>query len=217
METFVLTQRIAGAVGDAVFRKNHRQLVVRHRLRTVLCAVHDRDRRAPVALARNAPVAQAPGGFLFAEVLCNQPVSNFVYCFALRQIVQAGAGVEYHDLFGRLATVPIFPLLCVEVKRLIGCAGMTRFPLLRVNESVFKHLLDRKVVFVRKREIPLIMRRHTHHRAVAVADQHVIADPHFDLVARQRMRDEQSCRNAFFFLRGKLKLSGTARFQRLNP
>jgi hypothetical protein len=30
-------------------------------------------------------------------------------------------------------------------------------------------------------EIALVVRRHGHHRAVAVAHQHVVADPHFDL------------------------------------
>ncbi len=43
-----------------VFRQHHRQLVFRHRHRIALGAIDHRDRTAPVTLAADAPVAQAP-------------------------------------------------------------------------------------------------------------------------------------------------------------
>ena len=63
------------------------------------------------------------------------------------------------------------------------------------------HLLDRQAVFLREREVALVVRRHAHHRAVAVAHQHVVADPDCDLLAGQRMRDEEAGRHAFLFHR----------------
>ena len=46
--------------GTRSSRQHHRQLVVRHRHVAADSAVDDRDRATPVALARNAPVAQPP-------------------------------------------------------------------------------------------------------------------------------------------------------------
>jgi hypothetical protein len=45
------------------------------------------------------------------------------------------------------------------------------------------------------------VRRHGHHGAIAVAHQHVVADPDFDLLAGQRMRDEDAGRHALLFHR----------------
>src|SRR3974390_970493 len=51
-------ERIAGPVEVDVFRQGHRQIGFRYRYDPAGIAVDDRDRAAPVALARNAPVAQ---------------------------------------------------------------------------------------------------------------------------------------------------------------
>ena len=69
-ERLALVQRVAAAVGNQVFGQHHRQVAARAPApRRMLVAVDDRDRRAPVALAADAPVAQAPGGLLLAEAL----------------------------------------------------------------------------------------------------------------------------------------------------
>ena len=60
-------------------------------------------------------------------------------------------------------------------------------------------LLDRQVVFQRKAKIPFVVCRHGHHRAIAVAHQHIIADPNRHGFAGQRMVDFQSCVHAFLF------------------
>ncbi len=52
-------ERVAGRVEVDVLGQHDRQLVARHRHRAAVRAMDDRDRRAPVALARDAPVAQA--------------------------------------------------------------------------------------------------------------------------------------------------------------
>jgi hypothetical protein len=43
------------------------------------------------------------------------------------------------------------------------------------------HLPDRQAVLLGEGEVALVVRRHGHHRAFAVAHQHVVADPDLDL------------------------------------
>ena len=51
-------ERIAGLIEGDVLRQRDRQIGLRHRHRAAGFAMDDRDRAAPIALARNAPVAQ---------------------------------------------------------------------------------------------------------------------------------------------------------------
>src|SRR5690242_20316734 len=52
-------ERIARSVEGDVLRQRDRQIFFRHRHDAAFLAVDDRDRAAPITLARNAPVAQA--------------------------------------------------------------------------------------------------------------------------------------------------------------
>ena len=60
------------------------------------------------------------------------------------------------------------------------------------------------------------MRGHTHHGAVAVAHEHVVTDPHLDLLARQRVGYKQSRALTFFLLRGEFGFCGAARLAFFN-
>ena len=51
-------QWIAGGLEIDIFRQDHRQLLLAHRHYAARLAMDERDGRAPVPLARNAPVAQ---------------------------------------------------------------------------------------------------------------------------------------------------------------
>ena len=133
----------------------------------------DRDRRAPVALARDAPVAQAVRDLLFAE--------------ALRREVGGDRRRPRLRRRGR-RTCPRSMQRPRALSAYHGCQRVGRERLAVDGD----HLLDRQPVFLREREVALVVRGHAHHRAVAVAHQHVVADPHFDLLAGQRMRDEQA-------------------------
>jgi len=53
------------------------------------------------------------------------------------------------------------------------------------------HRLDRQPVLERELVVALVMRRHPHHRAFAVAHQHVVRDPDRQRFARERMGDEK--------------------------
>src|SRR5207248_1852120 len=59
------------------------------------------------------------------------------------------------------------------------------------------HLLDGEAVFLREREIPLVMTRYPHHRAFTIRHQNVVADPDLDLLSRDGMRDEKARADAF--------------------
>ena len=74
----------------------------------------------------------------------------------------------------------------------------------RIRFTGVNYLPDRQTIFFRKRKIALVVPRHTHHRAIAVSHQHVIADPDFDLFIGEGMRDEQSCRHTLLFHRGQI-------------
>ncbi len=66
-EGLALGQRIARAVGHQVLRQPHRQVGVGNRHLAAALAMNQRDRAAPVALARYAPVAQPPLHALCAQ------------------------------------------------------------------------------------------------------------------------------------------------------
>ena len=72
METRVLVQGVAAAIGHTILRQQHRQVLFGYRHRAVLRAMDDRNRRAPVALPAHTPVAQAPGGFFLTQTQGSQ-------------------------------------------------------------------------------------------------------------------------------------------------
>jgi anti-sigma factor ChrR (cupin superfamily) len=59
-------------------------------------------------------------------------------------------------------------------------------------------LLDRQAVLLREREVALVVARHRHHGALAVAHEHVVADPDLDLLAGDGMEDEEPVGMPFF-------------------
>ena len=72
------------------------------------------------------------------------------------------------------------------------------------------HLLNGQLVFEGKRKIALVVRWHAHHGAIAVAHEHVVAHPHFDRLACERVRDGQAGAHAFFFFDSQLGFGGAA-------
>ena len=66
------------------------------------------------------------------------------------------------------------------------------------------HLTDRQAVLAGKGEVAFVVRRHAHDRSVAVAHQHIVADPDFEPIAGERMLHEEPGGDALFFHRGKV-------------
>jgi len=155
----------------------------------------DRDRRAPVALAADAPVAQPPGRLLAAQALVLQRLGDGVDRHLVGQTAVVvgvdGHGARAAHVFQR---VPVLPLVVVEVRFAFD-----------MND-----LQDVDAVLFREREVALVVAGHAHHGAVAVADQHVVADPDRNRLVCQRVVDEQAGVDALLFLRRQFGLGGAA-------
>ena len=71
-------ERVARLVEGDIGWQPHRQILVRHGHDAALRAMDHRDRAAPIALARDAPIAQAEGGLLLAHVPLAEPLCDFL-------------------------------------------------------------------------------------------------------------------------------------------
>src|ERR1043166_2118257 len=66
-EVAALRKRVSGAVGNAVLGQHNGQILFRNWNGSTLRAMDERNRRAPVTLARDAPVAQSERRLFFAQ------------------------------------------------------------------------------------------------------------------------------------------------------
>ena len=160
-------ERTARTGDGNVFRQHHRQLIIGYGNVAAGLAVDDRNRAAPVALTRDAPVAQAELHFLLAQPFGDQIGSDGIDGgFIAKAVVLARI-----DAKAVFAGVPVFP---VFVRK-----DFILRPILFTDD-----LRDGQAVFLGEREIAFIVRRHGHDCAVAIAHQHVVADPDFDFLTR---------------------------------
>ncbi len=171
-------RRLAGRLELDVGRQQHRQFVVVDRNHAAAVAIDDRNRRAPVALAGNQPVAQAEVDGAFAEAF-GLGVLN--HCADGLAVIQAGefAGVAADAVFG------------------VGVLHLGE------NQRAFRILdrkFDRQVVLLRESPVARVVRRDGHHRAGAV-HQHIVADPQRNLFAGERIDDIAAGENAFLLER----------------
>src|SRR5206468_81389 len=122
-------------------------------------AVNNRNRRAPEALARDAPVTYAIGDRAAAEAF-RLSLRGHLTHRVLRQPPTPFAAVHHDAVFSE------------------GGAGiyLADCALLTVNDPR-DHLANWQSIFSGELEIALVMGGHTHHRAGAVIDQHIIRDP----------------------------------------
>ena len=144
-------------VNSRDLRQLHRQLLVGHRHDAVRLAVDHRDRRAPVALARDAPVLQPElhGPFADAALLRRRRSS------ASARPPTAG---------------PLYSPESTSTAVRVGRLGQRR----RVppaSPSGVMTTLNRQVVLARELEVALVVRRHRHHRARAVVAEHEVRHP----------------------------------------
>ena len=151
----------------------------------------DRDRRAPVTLPADAPVAQPPGDLHRPEPLLLERVRD-----RLDRLLEAHAAevVGVDGDAALLVGVPVLPPVIVEVR-------------LVVDQH---HLDDLYAVLVGEGEVPLVVRRHPHHGAIAVAHQHIVADPQRHRLVGDRVRHRQARGDALLLLCRQLGLGGAA-------
>ena len=146
--------------------------------------MNDRDRRAPVTLARNAPVAQTVSDFFLADAFACHIGGDGINSLLIAQAVVFSA-VDATTVF--LVGIPFLPGVGA-ISLAVDC----------------NHLLYGQMVFFCECKIAFVMCGHAHHRAIAVAHQYVITDPDIDRLARQWMRDGQAGGHAFLFHRGHI-------------
>ena len=182
----VFGERAAAAVRDDVLRQDDGQVAVVHRQVAPCGVVNDGDGAAPVALAADAPVAQAVLGFFFARAAFAERRADGVE--GLREVEAVkGAARDKAGVFFR--GVPFLPDGGVVVFAVFG-----------------DDLFDGQAVFVGKCEVAFVVRGHGHDRTVAVAPEDVVGDPHFQCFATERVDDVAPGRHPFFFHGGDIRL-----------
>src|SRR5690625_549948 len=144
--------------------------------------MNDGDGCAPVTLARNTPVAQAPGDLGFTKIFFFEVGGHGLNGFVGRQAV-VFAGIDCTALL--LVTVPVLPLI-----------GRERFAV--DGDDV----LNGKAVFLGELEVAFVVGRHAHDGTVAIAHQHVVTYPQGNRFAGEWVDDIKSGCHAFFFAHG---------------
>src|SRR5690606_6581669 len=99
----------SGAHELDVLGQQHRQLIFRDRYRTAGAAVDHRDRATPVALATDAPVAQAVVDAPLALPALAELRDQMLEGVAVILAVQF-AGMDDSEALGILVRVPVLPL-----------------------------------------------------------------------------------------------------------
>ena len=155
-----------------------------------------RDWRAPIALARNTPVAQTPHDLFVAEVFGFEIGGYRIDRLPVLKAV----------VFARIDTDAVF-LVGIRFLPRIGAEGFA---------FDCDDWRNRQPVNLGEMKIPLIVRRYAHHRAVAVAHQHVVADPDLDLGTGQRMIDVDAGGHTFLFHRRHVGFDDAAVFAFVN-
>ena len=138
-------------------------------------AVNHRNRRAPIALAGNQPVAHAVvylqrAVLRFGQFIHNGPFRLFVFHAVKR------TGIDQHARAG------------------IRQRGLFVFG--------FDYFYNRQIVFGGKYIVAFIMRRHRHHAARAVGIQHIIRNPNRHLAAVDRVDGISAGKYPCFFTHG---------------
>ena len=157
-------RRAAGQRDLHVFRQKHRKLILRHRQHSAGVAVNERNRRAPVTLAADAPILETEGDGGLAEAV----------------------------LFGEGGHLPLrFFAAEAGERATIGNRGAfvgTEGQLRHLGRTIrFDDPADINAILLRELEVALVVRRDRHDGARAVVHQNVVAHPDGNLLAVVRV------------------------------
>ena len=164
----VMVERVARLVEGRVIRQRHRQVGVRHRHHIARRTMDDGNRAAPIALPRNAPVAQAEIDLALAD---RRIAAQFVFqplCDLVLGLLD-GHAVEEARIDHAAVTV-IGGVGDDERLRILALGAHDR----RVAE----------IVLVDEVEVALVVRGAAEDRAGAVFHQHEVGDIDRQLPAR---------------------------------
>ena len=157
-------------------RQLYRQLVLRNAVGLAVFVIHNREGLAPVALAGKQPVAQLVLDFFGAFLLIDEPRNRLVNALLLAQAVEIKAVlVSGVDVRG------------VAHKRFLGNVGV-------------QHRDNRQAEDGGELIVALIVRRHRHNRARAVAGEYVVRNEDRHLLTVDRVRGVRAGEHAGLFL-----------------
>ena len=179
----VMVERIARLVEGHVLGQHHRQVLLRHGKRAADLTVDHRNGAAPIALARNAPVTQA-------VIDLNLTLRLAVDRAGTEMLGDPGLGFIDREAIKEIGIEDVTGVY-------IGFAANGKAVGIGIRRQ--HHRRDRQIIFARKVEIALVMRRAAEHRAGAVIHQHEIGDIDGQrLPFDYRMLDAQASEDAFF-------------------
>src|SRR5437870_7047781 len=187
-EELALLQRRTAFAGEwHILRKHDRQLFLGHRYGTTLVAINDRNRRAPIALPRHAPVAQPIANGFFTPTFLFRVTGNLVFAGAIGCPAESSA--VHHDAI-------------VDVR--LGHRFGGELTVIRLNDDT-----NRQTIFFGKFKIPLIMSGHGHDGAGAILHEHEVGQINRYVFASEKISAVGSGKNALFlaFLRPALRLA----------
>ena len=183
LPAFVPFERIARRLEIDIIGQNDRQAGLGRGHDAARIAMNEGDRRPPIALARNAPIAQAPDGLALAATLLLDPRDDFALGVLHAHSVEE-VGIDDHAL----------SVLRLALERLVG--------LLRARRDDAR---DREIVFGGEFEVALVVAGHAHHRAGAVSHQHEIRDIDGQVRAGERVFCSEAGVEAELFRRFQLR------------
>ena len=147
--------------------------------------MNNRNRTAPIALARNAPITQAILRLLFTCPFLLQQFTHLIKGCLKTQTVQ-------------IPTIDIFCIFFIRIPFLPSCCIKSRI----FRQRGFNYLTNGQIVFGCKLKIAFIMSRHRHNRTVPIAPQHIVGNPHRQFFAIHRVNRKTPSRHTFFLHSG---------------
>ena len=167
-----MIQHLARHVEAHILRQHQRQLSLRQRNHPAGRAMHNRDRRPPIALPAEPPVPQTPIHHPLASAAPLQLGNRRPLGLARRRQPVQEARIDHH------------PVLDEGLR-----PNLERR---RIRTRRQHHRRHRQSIFAREIQITLVMRRTAKNRPRAVFHQHEIGDPHRKTDALdKRMRHPQ--------------------------
>ncbi len=183
----LLDRRATGGVEFDFQRQSDRQFVVGQRDGFTVRAILDRDRRAPVTLTGDAPVAQTEVGLDLTTALLDQARGDGIEGALEVEAIEV-TGVDQHAVLGEGSFADVG----------------------RIAVGIGDHGFDRQVVLGGEFVVTLVVGRHGHHGTGAVFHQYEVGDEDRHFTAGQRVDGLEAGIHAAFFHGRHVGFAGAA-------
>jgi len=140
----------------------------------VLWTINNRNRRAPIALAADQPIAHFVSNLRLAFTLLLEPSDNLLASILAARTVKSAR--VHQNTFAVVTSVGVDIVL-----------------------GPLNYLNDWQLEFFSKSKVAVVMRWHAHHRTSAIAPQNIIGNPNWNLLAGRRVDSIAAAKNTCFF------------------